>query len=63
MAARNGSSESVALSRIRNWGPVNGNNNENIPNFTRAECNEARVNTVNTGGGERIPALQNMSGQ
>eukprot|EP00965_Chrysotila_dentata_P067964 2248409-Pleurochrysis_carterae.AAC.1 len=44
---------------ICQWGPVSGNNNEITPNFTRAECNEARANT-DTGGGKRIPALQTI---
>eukprot|EP00965_Chrysotila_dentata_P097212 3213168-Pleurochrysis_carterae.AAC.1 len=33
-------------------GPISGDNNENIPNFTCAKCNEPRANT-NTGGGKR----------
>eukprot|EP00965_Chrysotila_dentata_P255826 6212352-Pleurochrysis_carterae.AAC.1 len=42
---------------ICQWGPVSGNNYEIIPNFIRAECNEAQANT-NIGRGKRIPALE-----
>eukprot|EP00965_Chrysotila_dentata_P199284 6179288-Pleurochrysis_carterae.AAC.2 len=40
-------------------GPVSGSNYEVIPKFTRAKCSEARAKT-NTGGGQRIPALQSI---
>eukprot|EP00965_Chrysotila_dentata_P076292 2519835-Pleurochrysis_carterae.AAC.2 len=40
-------------------GPNSGNNNETIPIFTRAECNEARANT-NSSGGKRMPAVQSI---
>eukprot|EP00965_Chrysotila_dentata_P205285 6182869-Pleurochrysis_carterae.AAC.1 len=40
-------------------GNNSGNNNKIIPNFTRAKCNEARLNT-NTGRSKRIPVLQSL---